>query len=219
VRRHRRFRCRRVIKAGLLIMFPVGSQKRADEQSLREAVRSKVLKRHCEDRSAVVFDELGLRHGLAIIDIVVVTRIIHGYELKSDLDSLVRLPAQMEIYNSVLDKVTLVVGYRHLSAARDLLPAWWGLIAMSCGPRGGWKVVVERRARLNHEVNLLSLVKLLWRDEALLFLESLGAAAGVRSKPRDDIYRRIVEVAGPDVIRDRVCWQLKSRNWRQKKYP
>lgn len=189
-------------------------QKRSNEQSLREAVRKKVLRRHCEDRGAVVFDELGLRHGLAIIDIAVVTEIIHGYELKSDVDSLVRLPAQMEIYNSVLDKVTLVVGYRHLSAARNLLPAWWGLMAIGRGPRGGWKVAVERRARLNREVNLLSLVKLLWRDEALLFLESLGAANGVRSKPRDDIYGRIVEVAGPDLIRDRVCRQLKSRKWR-----
>src|SRR3989442_15101479 len=98
-----------------------------NEFQLRSAVKRKVLARYQNDPNTRILDELGLRHGAARVDIAVVNGIIHGFELKSDSDNLKRLPSQVQIYNSVLDKVTLVVGRRHASAAIALVPRWWGI--------------------------------------------------------------------------------------------
>nr|MBA2702680.1 sce7726 family protein [Blastocatellia bacterium] len=84
-----------------------------NDKQLRHAVKTKVLERYAGDPETRILDELGLRHGAARIDIAVVNGILHGFELKSDMDSLKRLPHQVQIYSSVLDKVTLVVGRRH----------------------------------------------------------------------------------------------------------
>src|SRR6266550_991942 len=98
-----------------------------NDHQLRRALKSKVLARYAKDPDTRIVDELGLRHGIARVDIAVVNGIIHGYELKSDKDNLKRLPHQVTIYSSVLDKVTLVVGIRHALEATELVPDWWGI--------------------------------------------------------------------------------------------
>jgi hypothetical protein len=57
-----------------------------------------------------IIEELGVVHGKSRIDIAVINGLMHGYEIKSDKDTLQRLPEQMNMYNSVFNKVTLVVG-------------------------------------------------------------------------------------------------------------
>ena len=47
----------------------------------------------------------------AVFDIAVINCSIHGYEIKSDLDTLMRLPQQLEFYAMTLQKLTLVVGH------------------------------------------------------------------------------------------------------------
>jgi hypothetical protein len=47
-----------------------------------------------------------------------------GYELKSERDTLERLPLQARIYSRVFDRVTLVTGLRHAGAAEDRIPGW-----------------------------------------------------------------------------------------------
>src|SRR5258706_11027427 len=69
-----------------------------------------------------IVPELGLWHGAARIDIAVVNGILHGFEIKSDRDTLSRLDVQMPAYNSVFDKVTLVVGRTHLVQAFQTIP-------------------------------------------------------------------------------------------------
>src|SRR6266446_8136444 len=98
-----------------------------NDHQLRQALKRKVLARYAKDPDTCIVDELGLRHGAARVDIAVVNGIIHGFELKSDKDNLKRLPHQIQIYSSVLDKVTLVVGMRHAHEATKLVPDWWGI--------------------------------------------------------------------------------------------
>src|SRR5204862_2293677 len=123
-----------------------------------------------------ILDELGLRHGIARVDIAVINGIIHGYELKSDKDNLKRLPHQIQIYSSVLDKVTLVVGMRHAHEATKLVPDWWGIKIARVGTRGALDFESFRTARMNPSLDPLSVCKLLWRDEALTLLNELGEA-------------------------------------------
>jgi hypothetical protein len=52
----------------------------------------------------------GLDHGQVFVDVAVINGEIHGYELKSERDTLERLPRQVEVYSAVLGRATLVVG-------------------------------------------------------------------------------------------------------------
>jgi len=58
---------------------------------------------------------------------------LHGYEIKSDADTLKRLPAQAEVYSAVFDLVTIVVGEHHLDTVRAIVPEWWGIVKAASG--------------------------------------------------------------------------------------
>jgi hypothetical protein len=186
-----------------------------NDHQLRGALKSKVLARYAKDPNTRIVDELGLRHGITRVDIAVVNGIIHGYELKSDKDNLKRLPHQIQIYSSVLDKLTLVVGIRHAHEAIKLVPDWWGIKIATVGSRGAFDFESYRPSRLNPSLDPLSVCKLLWRDEALTLLAELGEAERVRYKARALVYARLAEVADLASIQERVRRQLKSRTtWR-----
>jgi hypothetical protein len=186
-----------------------------NEAELRSALKRKVLARFANDPNTRILDELGLRHGAARIDIAVVNGILHGFELKSDKDTLKRLPHQIQIYSSVLDKVTLVVGCRHAKDAERMLPQWWGIKVAVVGARGGLDFVDVRRAGKNPVQDAVAVCRLLWRDEAFSLLDELGHAKSLRHKPRTLIYSHLAEVADLELIRQRVRHQLKFRiDWR-----
>lgn len=185
------------------------------DYQIRTALKYKVLARYMRDPDTRILDELGLRHGAARIDIAVINGIVHGFELKSNQDTLKRLPHQIKIYNSVLDRITLVVGCRHADEAVKIVPEWWGVIIAEMGTRGAMHFLKFRKPRNNPSPDILAVSKLLWRDEALTLLDEIGEANGLLYKPRAMIYARLAEVADPDLIRYRVRHQLKNRiHWR-----
>ncbi len=181
---------------------------------IRIALKLELCTYYSGDSETLILDELALRHGATRIDVVVINDILHGFELKSDKDTLERLPDQIRIYNSVLDRITLVVSYRHAYEAFQLVPDWWG-VKLAQMEKDGVIISEARDPGDNPMLDAVEIAKLLWRDEALAFLNELGAADGVRSKPRAAIYKRLTEVTDLDLLRSRVRQQLKRRiNWR-----
>jgi hypothetical protein len=186
-----------------------------NDHHIRAALKRKLLFRYLKDPEALVLDELGLRHGRVRADIVVVNSILHGFEVKSDRDTLKRLPDQARIYNAVFDRMTLVVGYRHAYKAIPMVPDWWGIKLVTMGSHGGIYFSDARLPRNNPSPDIHSIAKLLWRDEALALLEEIGAATGFRSKPRATIYAYLSKVANLELVHSRVCQQLRRRiGWR-----
>lgn len=162
-----------------------------------------------------IIEELGIAHGAARVDIAVVNGVIHGYELKSDLDTLTRLPEQMRVYNSVMDKMTLVVGKTHLHQAFNIVPDWWGIQIAKVNNDETISFFNIREARANPVQNSVAVAALLWRDEALKILEETGHANGVRSKTRSAIYERMAQVMDPGTLSAKVREYLCIRmNWR-----
>lgn len=182
-----------------------------NDYHIRTALKRELLARYSSDPGTFIIDELGLRHGAARIDVAVVNSFLHGYELKSDRDTLARLPDQIRIYNSIFDRVTLVAGYRHAYEAIKMVPDWWGIKIAEIGLRGAIHFIAFRRAINNPSPDSLSIAKLLWRDEAIGFLDEIASADGVRSKPREVIYKKLAATVGLDLIRSRVIQQLKCR--------
>src|ERR1700730_13066876 len=86
---------------------------------IRDALKRKLRSFYANDPSTLIVDELGLRHGIARVDVALINGIIHGFELKSDRDTMRRLPSHMRVYNSVMDRITLVVGQRLLGRRNE----------------------------------------------------------------------------------------------------
>lgn len=84
----------------------------------------------------MVIEALGLCRGQVRIDLAVVSGLLHGYEIKSDRDSLRRLQGQVDVFGRVLDRATLVVGERHLARAVKIVPDWRGVLRIAPSPKG-----------------------------------------------------------------------------------
>lgn len=184
------------------------------DRDVRESVWRWLEDAHQDDPDTLMLDELGILNGSTRVDIAVINGQIEGYELKSERDTLERLPAQRDLYNKVLDRISLVVAENHREAAEKIIPNWWGLaIASIC--KGGVELTRERSPEKNPELDAATLASLLWRDEALAVLERYDAARGVRSKPREAIYERLASALDLDSVRAEVRAALKSRaGWR-----
>src|SRR5689334_4538281 len=93
-----------------------------NDTGIRLALRSSLLLKHSQESDTIFIDELGLCRGQARVDVAVVNGVLHGYEIKSDRDSLRRLQSQVALYSKVLELATLVVTDRYLPEARDKVP-------------------------------------------------------------------------------------------------
>src|SRR2546422_3186885 len=168
---------------------------------MRAATKQVLLLQHKGDAETVIVEELGIQHGLSRIDLAVVNGELHGFELKSDRDTLARLPEQTETYGRVLDRVTLVIGERHLRRAVEMVPEWWGIrVARVEAPElhfSDLKVAIN-----NPSLDARCVAMLLWRDEALDLLEELGRARGMYSKCKAEIYSTLIEAVSLDDLRE-----------------
>lgn len=183
-----------------------------NDKLIRTALIKDLKYLYKKDKDARILEEFGVTNGAARVDIAVVNGVMHGYELKSDLDTLYRLPEQMKHYNSVFDQVTLVVGKNHLHEAVKLVPDWWGItIAKIAEHEDSVSFCVIREAEQNPEQVKLSIASLLWKEEALNILEEVGHAKGVRSKNREVIHSRLVEVLDIQTLKDRTRGYICSR--------
>lgn len=181
------------------------------DADIRPALRAKLAAQHAKQADTVLFEELGLCRGRVRVDMVVVNGALHGYEIKSDRDSLRRLRTQVDIYGKVLDRATLVVGERHLPEAVAVLPEWWGVLCIQPSVHKP-RFQPVRRGRLNPGRDPRALVELLWLDDALALLEAHDAARGVRTKPRECAWDRICERFSTDEIAAAVRARLKARS-------
>jgi len=191
-----------------------------NDEKIRLQFHRKRLHRQHEDSETVVVDELGLKHGRCRADIAVINGHFVGYEIKSDKDSLRRLPEQINVYSAVFDRASVIVGEKHARAVKSLLPGWWGLILTTQGPRGGVKFTVERKASLNRSVDPFSVAQLLWRDEVAGVLEMLGAEKKTLRAPRKALYHCLASEIDISELRRQVRMCLKARtDWRYPEPP
>ncbi|BDI28018.1 hypothetical protein CCAX7_000690 [Capsulimonas corticalis] len=197
----------------------VPAQIRQNDREVRKALHNKVLKAHRYDGDTLIIDELGLRHGTCRVDVAVVNGRLHGYEIKSDSDTLERLPQQIAVYGEIFDRVTLIVGEKHAEKSITQIPSWWGVKVATTGPNGT-KFEHYRRESNNRDINPLALAELLWRPEVVSILQGLGAPAPILKKPRAVLYAYLAESVELNELRRLVRTTLKARtDWRGQRPP
>jgi hypothetical protein len=181
---------------------------------IRLALRKRLALEYQHDQSTLVIEELGLCEGIARVDIAVINGHIEGYEIKSERDTLYRLPAQLEIYAKTLNKVTVVAGGQHISKIAALVPQWWGIEEASC-EEGEISFKLIRYPSLNPRVDPYSVAQLLWRDEAIEVLKDLGLSKGMLTKPRTVIWSKLADSLAVEDLCAIVRMRLICRvNWR-----
>lgn len=184
------------------------------EKDIRIALRRDLTARHASETGTLILDEVDVCCGAARVDVAVVNGFMSGYEIKSESDTLERLPSQREIYNRVFDFVSIVTADHYTDAALAMIPTWWGLYIVS-GPKEVAEVRGIREPIANRDLDPACVAQLLWREEALQELEVRQAADGIRTKPRRFLWQRMTEIMSLDEIRSVARKRLKSRqDWR-----
>lgn len=180
------------------------------DADIRPALLELLRERHIDDDSCRIYCEYGLRLGERRIDVLVLNGRMEGFEIKSDRDTLDRLEHQADIYNQVLDTVTLVVGRRHLETARSVVPKWWGIIVAE-SIDGIVELRQARRAKPNSHADAASLALLLSRNEAIAVLRKYDAHRGLSGALAIDVRARLSSAVPPKKLKEHVRGLLKER--------
>lgn len=184
------------------------------DNEIRACLLKSLERRYKDDADTLIIQELGLCQGDARIDLAVVNGSLHGYEIKSEKDTLRRLAGQLDVYGKVLDFVTLVASPRHLLKVVQIVPVWWG-ICEAHYKKGHLTIKKVRPSQENNDIDSTALVQLLWRGEALEVLKERNLHKGIVNKSRLILWDRITECLSLNEIREEVRKRIKARQgWR-----
>lgn len=181
------------------------------DDEVRAALKAELLPFECLGYRIV--DELGVCDGAARVDVAAIGAAeLVGYEIKSELDSLQRLAQQRDIFNSVFDRMTLVVAAPHLARAKAIVPTWWGLVEIT---RDARRVELRRvrDALKNPAPDVGATLSLLWVAE----LAAVAALIGVRVRGfrKNEIIERLAGAFDAPHLREAVTDRLLNRRrWR-----
>lgn len=182
------------------------------DSDIRSYLYKDILKEpmYVNDSSTIVIPEMNILNGYVRIDIAVINGEFHGYEIKSDVDTLQRLPRQSEYYSKVFDKMVLVTTEKYVNEVEKIIPSWWGIKFYN---KYG-ELITLRNENYNYNVDAYSRLTLLWKDE-LIELLSRYCNKKYKSKTRLALIDIIVKEVPKDIILDYTKEVIKLRtNWR-----
>ena len=171
----------------------------------------RLLRPHILDGAAWSREDCHLGAGVRFDAAAIIGGEVHGFEVKSEADSLARLthavPSQITTYSMVCDRVTLVAAPKHVARALAIIPTWWGVLRVT--PVG---LVCERISERNPGDACVRLARLLWTNEARPLARQHGVArAG--SLLRGDMTRALATLPEP-ALRAAVGAAIPRRPWR-----
>lgn len=186
-----------------------------NDRLIRDALLEHLYKIYPIGGKARIIEELGVMHGASRVDLAVVNGVLHGFEIKSDMDTLYRLSTQIRDYNAVFNKMTIVVGTKHLEDVINVVPEWWGVLLARQNTEGHVSLYQIREGLVNNDQNNEAIARLLWKDEAIEVLRELKAERGVVSQPRSVVYERLAKTLDAVTLQKYVRDILSSRkDWR-----
>jgi len=159
-----------------------------------------------EHPNAFIKPEFNISDGFVRSDIGVISDELHGYEIKSDVDTLRRLITQEICYSNVFSTATLVTTKKHLEKSLEIIPKWWRVLLID----ENFSFKVHRDSEPNYNNCTIALVQLLKEKEAkdILRLSELKEFAYA---DRNQILRGILNVYSESEIKFLTCLKLKAR--------
>lgn len=174
----------------------------------------RTYKSYINDDTTKLVHEMDVCRGSSRVDVAVINGKIHGYEIKSERDSLERLPSQVADYGKIFDSMVIVVSENHYDKALEIVPEWWGIYTVRKNSKRAF-LKRERMAKQNKNVDSLSLLKLLWKDELVELLEMHNYQKSTKSKTRLALCELIDPIVSLIEVKKFVRSKLKNRtDWR-----
>lgn len=183
-----------------------------NDQDIRTYLLSNFVRQFRGQSDTLLVQEMGLCRGQSRIDLAIINGIIHGIEIKSDLDTIERLERQVEIYGKILDKVTLYVGNKLIDSALKVIPSWWGVVLIYKNQSGEINLRNLRKPRMNKYQDSFEILQLLWKEEALQLIDEIGMHGKYTNKSRDIIFASIEQCLSLKKIREYTRKILKKRD-------
>lgn len=184
---------------------------------IRANLRNYIEIEHVGINDAILIDELGICQGESRIDIAVINGEFQGYEIKSEYDTLNRLPGQVELFNKVFDRITLVTAENHYSKAFKIIPDWWGIMVAEQYSNGVFLKSI-RKARKNKNTEAFHIAQLLWKDEVISVIKEIIPNAKLSNKNRYDLWNILVSITSKNelntIVRDKLKHSKFRQNWR-----
>jgi hypothetical protein len=178
---------------------------------IRFSLHARLAEAHGREPDTRIQNELGLCQGATRVDVAVINGHLSGYEIKSDRDTLARLPKQVELYNNVLDFSWIVTTPRFAEKVDGYISAWWGLLVVEPLSESAVEWHMVRDAARNGTVNPISVAQLLWREEAMEELRQRSADRGLSRATRWVVWERLIETVTLAELQEIVRRRLKVR--------
>lgn len=182
---------------------------------IRKSLHSYIANKFSYDKTTKIVNELQVCYGSARIDVAAINGSLYGFEIKSESDTLERLPQQVEYYNKVFDYITLVCSENFIIEAEAIIPRWWGVYVAAVGPDNSVCINVLREPTANNTQDSFALAQCLWKDELVKILTDLGADKKIQKLQKYKLWRQISEACSIDLLKHHVKFCLKQRtNWK-----
>ncbi|MCC6182186.1 MAG: sce7726 family protein [Bacteroidia bacterium] len=139
---------------------------------IRRILRESALFEYLNDADSKVVEEFDLPVAGARIDVAVFNGALHGYEIKSASDTLLRLPNQIIAYSYIFDYLTIVTEDKHYGKVKAIIPEWVSIAI--CSNNREYKFFVKHEGRQNPNKNGFYIAQLLWRSELIELLMEQG---------------------------------------------
>ncbi|EKO3509357.1 sce7726 family protein [Vibrio fluvialis] len=144
-----------------------------NDKKIREELIKRLIKKNLSESD--IFEEIAVKRGLAVADVVANFNTPHCYEIKSDVDSLTRLTKQSIYFSDVFKKVTLVTTEKHLEKAQLIVPEWWGIIVAKESTKNKIVLKYSRASKVNPKNTTENLLNMLWNEELKSILSNINA--------------------------------------------
>lgn len=141
------------------------------------------------------------------IDIALINGRISGYEIKSDVDSLTRLPSQVSSYRKIFEHLCVVTTPQKSRSVLENTPSWCGVL--SYGHDGQFKIL--RKTKRNPNVDAECLLYSLSKKELLTISMTAGLNSVKNKNSKSQIISKIVSKISKRSIINNCRDQLKNR--------
>jgi hypothetical protein len=171
------------------------------DYEIRVILKRTELAQHISDPLTKIVEELELPAASARIDLAVINGTMTGYEIKSSLDNLKRLPNQLEAYRKIFDFISVVTASKHVEKIISEIPDSIGVLLVDEN--------LPETIR-NYEIQPFYLLMLLRREEVI----NLAKKLEIKIKMQDRnwiICEKLSNSIGVDIISENVRFILKTR--------
>lgn len=167
-----------------------------------------LLKRHAHAEARLLSE---LRVGSCKADTVIINGTSTVYEIKTELDTLDRLPRQISAYQDVFDRVCVVSSGPLLARLTAALPRWAGVLELRSD--GSIEAVREPQSNMAH-IKPAAVFCTLRQAEYLAALRAeFGEAPNVPNGIRWRVCRSLFETLPPERAHARMLEALHRRDW------